>query len=717
MGALLTTSRRKRNQQSNEKTIERQESRSKPNLLSPSWRLIWTSMGRGGYKATIKKRINDGTKGKSTYKEKPLRKPTDRRDHSPSTSLELDTNQTDTHSRSLGLPPWPSATITLQKVLGKGSFGTVFLATENRLGECENDYEWQRQMKRHYSLARFTGSFRSLSIRRTSSETPRASISDESRNQSPYTYKYAVKRISKRRLSEKALLDVKKEIDIHCNLGKSINVIYIYGAYEDEEFIYIVLEYCSGGVLYQRIKRGDYSESTAAGYVRSMLRVLAQCHSHGVVHRDLKPDNFLFLDSSRSSPLKATDFGLAAFYVQKNGRKEMLHDVTGTPYYMAPEVVLGNYSKEADLWSLGVVVFQLLTGKLPFKHDPKVRGKNASIQVLRNVLHQEIEIETSPLFENVSQSAKELVKQLLIRDPKKRITVEDALSHPWVKLGGNAPTTSLSNSVVQRLQNFGTYSWLKQRALLSMVSIMSNTSTSEALNVSKDDSLVDQRTFDTPTIKKVTDGQPEQTLPSVNGETNAGEKRNDSFADQADEIASMFSKFDTDSNGTLDFDEMRSALIKMDFKVTESEILQLFDEMDIDKSGTVDYEEFTATLFNWTLFSKTETQWTWLIKQVFDEIDSDGDQKISVDEIRHMFQETTGEEDTAFATALAEEMLDKVDLNSDGEIDFHEFRQLLQSVGLEDYHIYATAKSFNKMFSNKTLNYIRRKGDTSTMLN
>ena len=467
--------------------------------------------------------------------------------------------------------------------------------------------------------------------------------------------------------------------------------------------------------------------------------MLAQCHSRGVIHRDLKPDNFLFLNGRPDSPLKATDFGLAVYHTPG----ELCHDVTGTPFYMAPEVVLGRYGKEVDLWSLGVVVFQLLTGKLPFNHDPKVRGREASIQVLRRVLHQEFDIMSSPLMANISRSAKDLVSRLLVRDPARRLTVEEALAHPWVRADGDAPTLSLSSSVVQRLQHFGTYrcapppspsrarhafgrtrravgppggrsgrltarrsrtpvySWLKQRALLSMVSIMHGPEGADAGAGAAPDRGGGR--------DGARAGKSVTWVDDAASSDLAGDLQ-DSLYLQAEEISSMFAQFDADDNGNLDFFEMKNALRNMDFRLSEAEIEQLFIEMDIDRSGTIEYEEFTATLFNWAVLSKTK-HWTGLVRRVFNEIDTDGDGKISVAELASMFQESTGEGDADFAGAVAEEMLQKVDLNDDGEIDFNEFLELLEASSVEcDFSMYATARSFNRLMSARTLDFIRRKG-------
>ena len=675
-------------------------------------------------------------------------------------------------SRSLGLPLWPAKRFTFQKVLGKGSFGTVILASDNMEfgsgfsggggGDEENgtdenaDGDDMRSPHRMDTARKLResgreGSLKSLSslmpnspsmkfqtlLRRGTTTSSAVSSSSVSRALSETASSmsasgadlqwYAVKRIAKKRLSNRAFLDVKKEIDIHQALGKSINIVYVYGAYEDAKYVYIVLELCTGGVLYKRIKQGNYSEATAAGYVRSMLRVLAQCHSRGVVHRDLKPDNFLFLNDHADSPLKATDFGLATYFEEG----ATLHDVTGTPFYMAPEVVMGEYAKEVDLWSLGVITYQLLTGKLPFTHDPKVRGREASIQVLRAVLHQKIDIESSPLFENISAPAKHFVSRLLQRDPRARLTVEEALAHEWVRSDGVAPTYALSASIVQRLQHFGTYSWLKQRALLSIVAIMHESPPSPSLALSR---------ASTATSSQTTGAAPlvNDTTPSMSSDSSSSATKKhphaifsrsasavtwgdddddelidefapeqDGFAGQADEIADMFQRIDADKDGNLDLEEMKKAMQTMDFRLSEPEIEQLFNEMDVDRSGAVDKEEFTAVLCNWALVSKTK-HWKLLVRRVFDDIDYNGDGSISVHELTKMFRDTTGEEDDDFATAVAESLVNQVDLNNDGEIDFDEFLELLEA-STGDLSMFSTAKSFNKTIGSKTLNHIRRK--------
>nr|GMD58908.1 calcium-dependent protein kinase 26-like [Ipomoea batatas] len=176
--------------------------------------------------------------------------------------------------------------------------------------------------------------------------------------------KYACKSIAKRKLLTKEDVDdVRREIEIMHHLAGHPNVVSIKGSYEDAVAVHVVMELCAGGELFDRIvKRGHYSERQAAGLTRTIVGVVESCHSLGVMHRDLKPENFLFVGEEEDSPLKTIDFGLSTFF--KPG--DVFNDVVGSPYYVAPEVLLKNYGQEADIWSAGVIVYILLSGVPPF---------------------------------------------------------------------------------------------------------------------------------------------------------------------------------------------------------------------------------------------------------------------------------------------------------------------------------------------------------------
>jgi calcium-dependent protein kinase len=127
---------------------------------------------------------------------------------------------------------------------------------------------------------------------------------------------YACKAISKRKLiSPEDVEDVRREIQILHHLSGQSNIVSIKGAYEDSSYVYVVMELCAGGELFDRIlQRGHYSERKARDLIRTIVRVVESCHSLGVMHRDLKPENFLFSSSDEDAPLKAIDFGLSIFF-------------------------------------------------------------------------------------------------------------------------------------------------------------------------------------------------------------------------------------------------------------------------------------------------------------------------------------------------------------------------------------------------------------------
>ncbi|WOL12962.1 calcium-dependent protein kinase 4 [Canna indica] len=274
----------------------------------------------------------------------------------------------------------------------------------------------------------------------------------------------AVKRIDKNKMILPiAVEDVKREVKILEALKGHENVVHFHNAFEDDSYVYIVMELCEGGELLDRIlsqKDSRYTEKDAAIVVRQMLKVAAECHLHGLVHRDMKPENFLFKSAIEDSPLKATDFGLSDFI--KPGRK--FHDIVGSAYYVAPEVLKRKSGPESDVWSIGVITYILLCGRRPF-WDRTEDG------IFKEVLRNKPDFRRKP-WPSISNSAKDFVKKLLVKDPRVRLTAAQALSHPWVREGGSASEIPLDISVLSNMRQFVKYSRLKQFALRALASTL-----------------------------------------------------------------------------------------------------------------------------------------------------------------------------------------------------------------------------------------------------
>ncbi|XVE87169.1 hypothetical protein DITRI_Ditri18aG0094500 [Diplodiscus trichospermus] len=234
----------------------------------------------------------------------------------------------------------------------------------------------------------------------------------------------AVKVIPKAKMTTAiAIEDVRREVKILRALSGHNNLVQFYDAYEDRDNVYVVMELCEGGELLDRIlsRGGKYTEDDAKAVMIQILNVVAFCHLQGVVHRDLKPENFLFMSKDENSQLKAIDFGLSDFVKPD----ERLNDIVGSAYYVAPEVLHRSYSTEADVWSIGVIAYILLCGSRPF-------WARTESGIFRAVLKADPSFDEVP-WPSLSSEARDFVKRLLNKDPRKRLTAAQALSHPWIK--------------------------------------------------------------------------------------------------------------------------------------------------------------------------------------------------------------------------------------------------------------------------------------------
>ncbi|GMI71118.1 calcium dependent protein kinase 1 [Hibiscus trionum] len=380
--------------------------------------------------------------------------------------------------------------------------------------------------------------------------------------------KFARKTIAKRKLATLADVDdVRREIQIMHHMAGHPNIVSIRGAYEDPTAVHVVMDLCEGGELFDRIvERGHYSERKAAELARTIVGVVEACHSMGVMHRDLKPENFLFVNEEEDSPLKAIDFGLSIFF--KPG--ETLSDVVGSPYYVAPEVLNKCYGPEADVWSAGVIIYILLCGVPPFWGEREV-------EIFEEVLNGELDFTIDP-WPSISESAKDLLKKMLVRDPKKRITAFEVLRHSWVQVDGEAPDKPLDSLVLGRMKQFSAMKKLKKMALR----------------------VIAQRLCQ---------------------EEIAGLKE-------------MFKMIDTDNSGQITYEELKAGLKRFGANLSESEFGSLMQAADVNNSGTIDYQEFIAATLHLNMIEREDN-----LLATFSYFDRDGSGYITQDELQKACQE------------------------------------------------------------------------------
>eukprot|EP00940_MAST-03C_sp_MAST-3C-sp2_P000740 g740.t1 len=230
----------------------------------------------------------------------------------------------------------------------------------------------------------------------------------------------AVKITDKNALSPQELLLLRSEIAV-LRLINHPNIVRLFDVFETPESIYIVMELVEGGELYDRIiGHSRFSEVDCFAVVQPILKGVVYLHSRGIVHRDLKPENILC--GNELSDIKIADFGLSRFVLPA----ERIKVPCGTLTYLAPEVISDNgYGKGADLWSIGVMAFLMLRGKLPFTGSSKA-------EIVANMRAVSVLCLDDDVWVKISPDARNFVADLLKRDPIKRVTGEDALAHPWM---------------------------------------------------------------------------------------------------------------------------------------------------------------------------------------------------------------------------------------------------------------------------------------------
>ncbi|KAL5568729.1 hypothetical protein UlMin_025304 [Ulmus minor] len=403
------------------------------------------------------------------------------------------------------------------------------------------------------------------------------------------------------------------------------NVIDLYDVYEDQNGVHLVLELCSGGELFDRIVHETrYNEVGAAGVVRQIAKGLEALHRANIIHRDLKPENCLFLNKEQDSPLKIMDFGLSSV-------EEFTDPVVGlfgSIDYVSPEALSqGNVTAKSDMWSLGVILYILLSGYPPFIAQSN-RQKQQMIMAGDFSFYEKT-------WKNISSSAKQLIRSLLTVDPQRRPSAQELLYHPWVR-GDSAKEEQMDAEIVSRLQSFNARRKLRAAAIASVLS----------------SSIIFMRT---------------KKLKSLLGSHDLSQEEIESLRLYFKQICAK------GDNATLtEFEEVLKAMKMSSLLPLAPRIFDLFDN---NRDGTVDMREI---LCGFSSLRKSEGDEG--LRLCFQMYDTDRSGCITKEEVASMLRALPDECLPADITepGKLDEIFDLMDANSDGKVTFEEFKAAMK---------------------------------------
>ena len=410
----------------------------------------------------------------------------------------------------------------------------------------------------------------------------------------------ACKHLSK--LNIKNLDKFRREIEILKKMDHP-NIIRIYEVYESERSLYIVMEECKGGEIFDRIiehiqNKQMYSEKDAAIIFQQVMSCIQYCHNQNICHRDLKPENILYLNagSEKNNRIKIIDFGLSQ-------ASDRLKTKVGTAYYVSPEILKGNYTQLCDIWSAGVILYILLSG------DPPFNGANDSA-IYNKIAEMRYTFPESK-WKNVSNDAKDLICHMLVPE-KERFNAEQVLAHKWFQNANEAPLSEIDFNAHNLFMNFVNGSMIKKMGLMFIATRLDE---NEINNLKKVFS-----SFDTGKDGQISYEEFKQGL--------MGLKSNKI---KEEDVKSLFDKIDVDKNGKIDYTEFIAATIDEANYNKKERLLEAFDSFDKDGSGQISKGELLETL-NAEKCQEKE------IEKFIKAVDQDGNGKISREEFMKLME-------------------------------------------------------------------------------
>ena len=441
----------------------------------------------------------------------------------------------------------------------------------------------------------------------------------ESRNPI-FNNKVAMKIIDKNKIElDEINDDIKSEINILKKLSHP-NIVKIYEFYESDNCFYIINEHCKGGQLYEYLTNNKLTEVQLCVIFYQVFSGLIYLHENNILHGDLKPENILISSVEKNLEtnedfawIKIIDFGTAKIFKKQIKKGE---NIEGTLYYIAPEVFSGNidiYDEKSDIWSIGIILYRALTRKYPFIG----RNEDETIFFIIDKDHDY----NNELLLGYSNEVQDLIKKLLMKDPKERPSAKEALNHEWFsKFNGRRLFTNFKKEemkpFIDNLLNFS-YTKIHQLVIAFLV----------------------------------------HNLP----ETESSQK-----------ILKLFRYFNESGNCELSKDELKKGLKEFkDEKEIEEKLDNIFKELDADNNGYIEFEEFLRACID-----KKEILNDKYLSYAFKFLDKQNKKLLSPEQIISAF---FSEENSALKETM-NKILNNNDYDKNGLISFEEFKNIIYSL-------------------------------------
>ena len=432
---------------------------------------------------------------------------------------------------------------------------------------------------------------------------------------------FAMKIIPKKHKSKADEENLMNEINILKKLDHP-TILKITDFYSLKNEYNIITEYCQEGELFNEIRAyAPFNEPLAGYYMKQILTAVCYCHGMNVIHRDLKPENILIVRRAKNGchPIKIIDFGTAKVF--SKGKNENL--LIGSSYYIAPEVLSRNYTEKCDLWSCGVIMYILLTGRPPF-------GGNNDEEIIARIKRGKYDLSKYP-WGVISQEAKDLIKCLIEPNPSKRLGAEQALKHPWFELKKmkaidkqihNIEATN-ANKLVNNLKRYKSDNILRYAVIAYLV-------------------------------------------------------HNNTQLSQAHDAIKLFNKIDANGDGKIVKEELYNGLqsfLKLEGDSLKKEVDEIFNNIDTDHNGYIEYEEFIRAAIDKEYFLNNN-----FLKFAFNYFDQDRSGNITLEEVTKLFYQNDSNKKNSIAQEQLKQSFKQIDINGDGSLSFDEFCQMMKNI-------------------------------------